>query len=285
MAETWEAPAKLNLSLLVKPVDSFGFHPIRSLVQAIEWCDLLTIEEAHEDHLSIVGADLPDGGDNLVWKAVSALRRAAGLSRPLLAFRLEKKIAVAAGLGGGSADAAAALRGVGRLLRVRDDAVQKVAAQVGSDVSFFLNGGTAWMGGRGELIETMKMTDDYVVAIAVPPPELGSAAVYRRWDEMGEPRGPELPHRALPPSLRDLGPFRNDLQPAAIDLSPDLADWQRELAAAWERPVAMSGSGPALFGFFPDMGEASDAVRAVVPGARATTAASLRRVGVELLEG
>lgn len=285
MTESWKAPAKLNLSLQVGPLDSSGLHQVHSLIQAIDWCDLLTIDEADEDQLYIEGADLPDGGENLVWKAASELRRATGLRRPFLAFRLAKKIAVAAGLGGGSSDAAATLRGVARLLGVKDDVVEGAAGKVGSDVPFFLHGGTAWMKGRGEIIEPLTTPDDYVVAIVVPPPELSTAAVYRRWDDLGQPHGRELARRALPPSLRELGSFRNDLQPAAVSMFPELADWQQELSAAWERPVSMSGSGPALFAYFPDPEEANDALSAVEPGARAATTASLRRLGVERLDG
>ncbi len=94
----WEAPAKVNLSLEVGPRDESGKHQLRSLVQCLEWFDRLTFEEDDEDRLIIDGADLPDDGENLVWKAIQELRQG---HLPQLVIRLEKKIPVAAGLGGG----------------------------------------------------------------------------------------------------------------------------------------------------------------------------------------
>ncbi|MFP3913397.1 MAG: 4-(cytidine 5'-diphospho)-2-C-methyl-D-erythritol kinase [Actinomycetota bacterium] len=116
----WEAPAKLNLDLRVAERDSRGKHPLRSVVQAIEWCDVVMIEEGDEDELEVEGAELPEGGENLVWKAVQALELAY---RPPLRIRLDKRIPVAAGLGGGSSDAAAALKAVAELTRLPAETV------------------------------------------------------------------------------------------------------------------------------------------------------------------
>lgn len=110
----WEAPAKINLSLEVEKPDDTGFHPIRSLVQAIDWCDRLVFEVAElEDRLTVVGAELPEGNGNLVWKAVAAFIDES--DRPPLQITLDKRIPVAAGLGGGSSDAAAALSAIAHL--------------------------------------------------------------------------------------------------------------------------------------------------------------------------
>jgi 4-diphosphocytidyl-2-C-methyl-D-erythritol kinase len=144
----WIAPAKINLSLEVRPPDRSGYHPIRSLVQSIEWCDVIRIEVGDEDRLVVTGADLPDGGDNLVWKAVDRL---VGKDRPPLDFLLEKRVAVGAGLGGGSSDAAAALMGVAGLLRIADDRVAAAAAEVGADVSRVMANGCRTFPGCGGL--------------------------------------------------------------------------------------------------------------------------------------
>jgi 4-diphosphocytidyl-2-C-methyl-D-erythritol kinase len=117
------------------------------------------------------------------------------------------------------------------------------------------------------------MVGGYALGIAVPDFELSTPDVYRAWDEIGEPEGPAFPDSALPPGLRTFAPMRNDLQPAAEAIAPELADWRSELANRWGRPVAMSGSGPALFGFFVDEDEANDAVSAHPAGARAVHAA------------
>jgi 4-diphosphocytidyl-2-C-methyl-D-erythritol kinase len=121
------------------------------------------------------------------------------------------------------------------------------------------------------------------VAVVVPPFELSTGDVYRRWDQLEGPVGREVEGRRLPPGLRSYGPLRNDLTPAAIALRPELDDWKEDLASTWERPVMMSGSGPALFGFFTDLDEARSA-SAAVKAARAVAAADLRSTGAALRE-
>ncbi|HJU52587.1 MAG TPA: 4-diphosphocytidyl-2C-methyl-D-erythritol kinase [Acidimicrobiia bacterium] len=277
----WEAPAKVNLSLELGPRQATGLHPLRSLVLCIDWNDVLHFEESDEDHLQVVGADLPDDGENLVWKAVSAIRRG---SRPQLSIRLEKSIAVAAGLGGGSSDAAATLSAVADLTGRDSEAIRSAAVEVGADVALFLTGGLQWMEGYGDRLTRAKAIPDFALAVAVPPFELETARVYERWDYLDDPRGLEIEARRLPPSLRPLGPLRNDLTPAAIDLQPELADFIAELSGTWEQPVLMSGSGPALFGLFPDLGEAADAAAAVPSSYRQRHAAGPRANGVERID-
>lgn len=275
----WEAPAKVNISLLVGAPDSSGMHPIRSLVQTIEWCDLLAVEEGDDDRLEVDGADLPDGRDNLVWKAVNALEARFEGRRPALDLRLTKRIPVAAGLGGGSADAAAALAAVGGLLRSSGETLRAAAETVGADVPFALRGGTAWMEGYGERLSSLPPLEGFALGVVVAPVELSTPLVYRTWDELGGPVGVELDPRGIPPVLRDMGPLRNDLTAAARSLHEELADWATELAEAWGRPVAMSGSGPAHVAFFADLDEAAAAVGETPVPHRGAASALPRRTG------
>ncbi len=256
---TWLAPAKVNLTLMVAPRSPSGLHPIRSLIQTVEWCDRLTWAESEEDRLSIRGADLPTGGDNLVWKAVEALERESGASRPPVRCRLEKHIPVAAGLGGGSADAAATLRAVGTMLNLDHETLERAAARVGSDVPAALRGGGLWVEGYGEKLSPISPLEGFAVGVATPDFPVLTADVYRMWDRLDGPRGAEFPSSALPPALRRRGSFRNDLQPAALAVRPELGDLMEDLAARWGRPVAMSGSGPSLFAYFLDRSEAEAA--------------------------
>lgn len=272
----WIAPAKLNLGLRVGPVRGDGLHPLRSIVQTIEWCDHLTVHEGDEDRLVVDGAGLPEGGDNLVWRAVETLELP---SRPRLDIHLTKRIAVAAGLGGGSSDAAAALSALADLVGVGPEQVAATAAAVGSDVPFFLVGGTARMEGAGEQITPIESLDPCSVAVVVPPFDLSTPEVYRRWDELGEPRGETVDRFRLPPPLRRFDEIRNDLTPAAVSLRPELGEWMGEVARQWDRPVFMTGSGPACFALFVDDDEASDAASAV-PDVRAVVAAAVRSGGV-----
>lgn len=274
MAE-WLAPAKVNLSLRVGSLRPDGYHSLTSLVQTVELCDRLDIEIGDEDCLEIDTASVPSGRDNLIWKAIDEL---TGLrQRPPLAIRLAKRVPVAAGLGGGSSDAAAALLAVSRLLgwEVEDG----VAERVGADVPFFLVGGTAWMAGNGDHLTRLDDLSGFALALAVPPFELSTGDVYRRWDELGEPVDPGISGHFLPPVLRAEAPLGNDLTAAAVSLRPEMADWMADLSRRWGRPVAMSGSGPSLFGYFSDLEEAVAAARESSPEARAVAGVSLRSTG------
>lgn len=267
-----EAFAKLNLALAVGRRDESGYHPLRSLMQSVDWADELELESADQDAFTATGA-VPDDHSNLAWQAVDAIRRAVGSTAPI-ALRLGKEIPGAAGLGGGSADAAAALGLMGRHLGVDAGVLAELALQLGSDVPFCLTGGLAQIAGRGEVVDPV--ADDisgFALGIVVPPFELSTAAVYAAWDTLDGPEGPSVDGADLPPPLRSMGPFRNDLYGAAVELEADLEEWREEISERWGRPVMLSGSGPALFGYFIDVNEAESAVRAVPTGARATRAA------------
>lgn len=277
-----EGFAKVNLSLRVRPRDSSGYHPIRSLVQSIGWSDRVSLRFADDEDGFTVDGDLPAEEDNLAWRAVNAVRIDAGSRRPVM-LHLEKRIAVAAGLGGGSADAAAGLVAASRLFRSADEVAKRLAPELGSDVAFCLVGGTAWMEGRGDVVTGFPFESDYALAVAVPRFELATAVVYRRWEELGGPSGVGFDGRQVPPSLREFDSLGNDLLPAALDLRPELGEWMIELSARWERPVMLTGSGPAVFGFFNDEEEANAAI-AVVEGARAVWAGAPVSFGTRVVE-
>ena len=279
-----EAPAKVNLSLRVRPRDASGLHPVRGLTQSIGWHDILTMEESDADRLRVHGADLPSGEDNLVWKAVGALRRRGADHRPV-SVRLWKRIPVEAGLAGGSADAAAALLLYGRLVGWGRSEADAAAVSIGSDVRFCLYGGRRWIDGYGERVGArLGSGGGFAVAVAVPPFSLATPLVYEVWDRLDGPRGPQVSGRDLPPDLRTHGPLSNDLYAAAARAEPLVDDWRSELANRWDRPVLMSGSGPSLFGFFPDEAEAGEARDIVPSGARAAWAAPAVDYGARLVD-
>jgi 4-diphosphocytidyl-2C-methyl-D-erythritol kinase len=123
------------------------------------------------------------------------------------------------------------------------------------------------VGGTGERIDPRPALAGFAVGLVVPPIELSTPRVYRRWDRLGGPVGRRLPDTAVPPALRDEG-IVNDLLPAAVAEAPDVGEWQRELAHRWERPVALAGSGPTLFACFVDRDEAAAAIEDVPAGVR-----------------
>lgn len=275
---TYEAPAKLNLSLLISPRQSDGYHPVESLVQTIDWSDTLIVDEGEgSDTLEIVGVEM-DSSENLVLKALEVARGRASV-RPL-SLTLEKRIPIAAGLGGGSSDAAAALKAVADIENLSDLQLGEMAPVVGADVSLFLIGGTLVITGVGEKIRVLEPLDGFAVAVAVPQFGLATASVYERWDKMEGPEGETVAMSSLPPQLRDDMPMRNDLLPAALDLEPRLGDFITDVRRVWGTTVSMTGSGSACFGYFASKAEAEDAANSVVGLCDTAVGVELRALGV-----
>jgi len=263
--------AKVNLSLRVRPIDTDGLHPLRGLFQTVDWYDRIIVEDAEADSIEVPGGGAPADETNLAWRAVSDARSVGRHQQPTRLV-VAKHIPSPAGLGGGSADAAAALSLAARRFSVSFDDVRRLAVDLGSDVPFAVVGGTAIVTGRGELVAPQPDATGFALAIVVPPITLGTADVFRAWDELGGPEGPPVSGADLPPALRDYAPLVNDLYPAAVSVAPTVDEWRAELAHRWGLPVAMTGSGSALFSYFPSLDEAEDAVAAAPPGATATHA-------------
>lgn len=256
------AHAKVNLTLRVRPRDESGLHPLHSLVQSVDLGDAVAVGLAGEDHFDVSSREPVERDQrNLALRAAQAVRAEMGTEQPLR-VRLDKLIPMTAGLGGGSADAAAALVAAAGSLGGDRRMVEGLAFGLGADVPFCLTGGTLWMEGHGEGLRPADVAVDYHLALAVPRYAFDTGAVYARWDELGGPEGPYVGGADLPPALRDIGPLVNDLTPAARSMHPDFADWAADVAAAWGRAVLMTGSGPAVVGFFPTIDEAAEAAAA-----------------------
>jgi 4-diphosphocytidyl-2-C-methyl-D-erythritol kinase len=265
---TLTAPAKLNLRLLVGPAGPDGYHPIRSLVVTLSGlCDTITITPADERAVRCPGLD---GPDNLAWQALEVLERTVGRPVPC-AVDIVKRIPAQAGLGGGSSDAAATLLGANRLLGLGLDeaALEAVAAQVGSDVPFFIRGGAQWVTGRGELLAPTR-APAFVALIAAPPFGLSTADVYRAFDDgsaSSADDGVEAPQGM--PQLA--GWVRNDLWPAAASLQPALHRLAADLVSAGAHAALLCGSGAALAGLYTSPASArrgASALRAAAPDVR-----------------
>lgn len=230
-----EAHAKINWTLEVLGVRADGYHDLRSIVLPIPLHDTVSIEDAAE--LSCAMEGMPQER-NLAYMAASALREATGCTRGARIV-IEKRIPSGAGLGGGSADAAAVLNGLNAMwgLGLSERELCAIAARVGSDVPALLLGGPVLMEGRGERVRRIVRGSG---GDALPSPEdivvfspgifASTAAVYREFRE-GD---------------RGLGP--NDLQPAAIRLYPGIADALCRLEGEGLKRVTMSGSGSAVYG-------------------------------------
>ena len=275
-----EAFAKVNLSLAVRSADATAMHPLRSLVQSIDWADMLELERADDGDAFAVTGDAPADESNLAWRALDAVRRTAERRDPF-ALMLDKQIPAAAGLGGGSADAATALVLAARAMGLDTGDRDALAPALGADVPFCLAGGSRWIEGYGEIVGDALAPADFALAVVVPRIRLSTPDVYRRWDEMDGPSVVGIDGRSLPVGLRDHGPLSNDLTPAALSLAPDLGDTIADLRTRWGVPVAMSGSGSSLFGYFPTLDEATEAA-ASAGSMRAARACRPVRVGWRL---
>ncbi len=276
------AYAKVNLGLQIRSRDADGFHPLRGIFQNVDWFDGITVEDADEDAMEVLGGGAPADDTNLAWKAIAAARDAGRGAHPTLVV-LTKQIPSPAGLGGGSADAAAALSLAARRFSVSFDDVRRIAVDLGSDVPFAVVGGTAIVTGRGEFVSPQPDASGFALAVIVPPVALETAAVYRAWDELDGPKGPGINADDLPPMLRQYAPLANDLYPAAVSIDPAIDEWRSELASRWGVPVMMTGSGAALFAYFPTRSEAEDAVSVAPEGATAAQAAEPINRGWEIV--
>jgi 4-diphosphocytidyl-2-C-methyl-D-erythritol kinase len=220
MPSTVRALAKLTRSLRVTGVRADGLHLVDAEMVTVDLADRLTFSDG--DGLDVVGHDVEAGADNLVARALRAVGRTAHV-------RLDKRIPVGGGLGGGSADAAAVLRWAG----CTD---LDVAASLGADVPFCLVGGRARVTGVGERLEPLTF-EDRVFTLLTPPFGCPTAAVYAAWDDLGGPT--------------DEG--QNDLEPAALRVEPRLAAWRDRLGDATGITPTLAGSGSTWYveGAFP----------------------------------
>lgn len=275
----WEAPGKLNLSLLISPPRADGYHPLQSLVQTIEWCDHLDFEEVEErDDLIVIEHPDIDPEDNLVSRALRHVRSVKDFPKQRVV--VDKVLPTGAGVGGGSSNAAATLMAAAGIAGLGRADVAPLAVTLGADVPLFLTGGTLHMGGIGEVIAPQQPLTGVAFAVAVPEFRLDTREVYREWDRLEGPQGETLPEGALPPALRDGMPIRNDLTPAAMSVEPQLAEFMAELRSRWGQPVLITGSGSGCFGMFPGLDEAVDAAGAVSDLCRVSVGVEPRPRGV-----
>ena len=270
MALTAFAPAKVNLYLHVIGRRTDGFHLLDSLIAFADIGDRITAEPAAGMSLEISGpeaAGLADlGQDNLVLRAARLLANHTGLTCGA-ALHLEKNLPVAAGVGGGSSDAAAVLRVLAELwqLSIGEEALRGLGARLGADIPVCLYGRAAWVGGVGERIEAAWDLPDAGILLANPRKELPTAAVFaaRRGPFSEAERFTPMPGDAIG-LVRALLPRRNDLTSPAIGFVPAICMVLARLARLPGALIArMSGAGATCFALFPDRCEAEEARRAL----------------------
>lgn len=246
------APAKVNLFLEVLGKRPDGYHEIATLMLAIDLADTLEITPATSGRLSLTCDDpaLTIGPENLVNKAVQLLRRETGCSAGA-SIRLTKRIPWAAGLGGGSSDAAATLIGLNELwqLGISRADLSRLGTELGSDVPFFLNGPAAWCTGRGEVVSPVEIGKALDLVLVKPAEGLATADVYRRLKLPATAASGFAARAALTAGdVEALGKaLFNRLEEPAFELSPAVADRRRRLQGMGTSGTLMSGSGSCLF--------------------------------------
>lgn len=233
------APAKLTLSLRVTGVRADGYHLLDAEMVTLDLADTLVLRPGRGLRVAAgTGAvpsgtwrPVPLGADNLVVRALSAAGREAAVT-------LHKRIPPGAGLGGGSADAAAVLRWAGC-------GDPEVAARLGADVPFCVVGGRARVRGVGELVEPLPYEDRRLTLVLLPF-AVDTAAVYRAWDRLAAD-APGAPATTVPPRPAGHGPPPNDLEAPALVAEPRMGRWRALLEAATGRRPRLAGSGSTWF--------------------------------------
>lgn len=254
------APAKLNLCLYLGAAREDGLHELCSLFEPLALADLIEVSPAERDEVVCPGIE----GENLAAKALAGLRE-RGWNREPLRVEIEKRVPVAAGLGGGSGDAAAILR----LAAGEVADLPALAAELGADVPSQLRPALALVRGAGERIEPLPEPAEHAAVLLPGGGGLSTAAVFAEADRLGLGRGAgeldQLAARlreaagagASPLDYPDL--LVNDLEPAARSLRPDVGEALDALRSAGAPLAILSGSGPTAVGLFPDLAAAEAA--------------------------
>lgn len=266
------APAKLNLVLHVGPARADGLHELASLFASLELADEVAVEPAPAPPDEVICPAVD--GPNLAGAAIDALRDALGGDLPPLRVAIEKRIPVAAGLGGGSADAAAVLRAANRLAGhpLADDALRGLAAGVGADVPSQIEPRHSLVTGAGEHVEPLDLPP--LAVVLVPAREgLSTAEVYAEADRIGATRDALDPDavRALAslPAGELASRLENDLERAALSLRPELEETLAAVRDSGALAARVTGSGPTVFGVYRDPIAASEAAERL-PGSIVT---------------
>ena len=275
------APAKINFGLRLVGLRPDGYHEIESIFLPLDLADDLRLDLcrdteprvtlAVEHEAGTPGADVPCGDRNLAARAARAFVESARLAAAV-DIRLAKRIPAAAGLGGGSSDAGAVLRTLAAAFpdALGPGAVARLALRLGADVPFFLDPRPALVTGIGERVEPLPRWPALALLLVNPGVPLPTAEVYRAADVLRPALTPPGAPSTLPALLEGVGrvaPDRpgvlasmleNDLEPAAVRLCPPVARLRERLRKLGALAVGMSGSGPTVFGVFPDLQQAAN---------------------------
>jgi len=268
---TLKSPAKINFFLEVLRKRDDEYHQIRSLMQAVGLCDELSLEKRKKgvviscDHL-----DCPTDESNLAFKAASLLLEKEKIKEGV-SIHIKKRIPISAGLGGGSSNAAATLKGINRLyqLQLSDKKLHALASRMGSDVPFFLHSGQALVKGRGEEIVPQTLYKDYWLVLVCPHLKVSTKWAYQNVKISLTKRGEEVNLKGLENRsmfFKALPSFRNDLEEVVIKRYPIIQKIKEILKNSGALKSSMSGSGPTVYGVFERKPQAEEVARELLRG-------------------
>jgi 4-diphosphocytidyl-2-C-methyl-D-erythritol kinase len=260
MQHTYRSYGKINIYLAVLGKRTDNFHELDTVLQTIDLADTLTFEPLPDNRLDVVarGDGVPSGPDNLVWKALSLLKDRFGIEQGM-AVHITKRIPAQAGLGGGSSNAACALCVANDLwqLGLKPETLEQLGAEIGSDVPFFIRGGTQRCRGRGELLTPVPALPESHWVVVKPGCNLPTALVFNRVRSILTPRTVAIKIILALLAKRNLPEIAkygfNDLEDPAKDLQPRLAElwqWMHEMGLT---DIRLAGSGSACIGYCPEI--------------------------------
>jgi 4-diphosphocytidyl-2-C-methyl-D-erythritol kinase len=249
-----KAPAKINLALDVLFKRPDGYHEVEMVMTTVDLADRIELKEIGNGNIQIISHNrfVPDDQRNLAYQAAALLKERYNINKGV-AISIEKNIPVAAGLAGGSSDAAATLRGLNRLwnLGLSLDELAEIGAEIGSDVSFCVYGGTALAKGRGEKITHLPAPPKCWVILAKPTIGVSTADVYKRL-KLENARHPNV--KAMISAIQNhdyskvCGNLGNILEHVTLPMYPEVANIKEQMKTFGADAVLMSGSGPTVFG-------------------------------------
>ncbi len=261
------AYAKINLSLDVTGKRPDGYHEVRMVMQTVDIFDTLTFEKAESGiAIDVGGSHLPADGDNLIYKAAKAVMDKCGVTDGV-SISLDKHIPIAAGMAGGSSDAAAALRGVNRLFEcgLTNDELREIGVKIGADVPYCVEGGTVLAEGIGEKLTFLSPLSEYVLAVAKPKRGVSTGNIYKSLDEIFDTvTHPDVD--AMLDAFKNSGDFSftkylgNVLEYVTVPLCPEVDEIKKIFADEGSCGTLMTGSGPTVFAFFENENKAQEAI-------------------------
>jgi 4-diphosphocytidyl-2-C-methyl-D-erythritol kinase len=261
------APAKINLSLRIVGRRPDGYHLLDSLMMPLRLCDEITIQADDGPAgitLSCSDPALPADATNLAYRAAALLSRECGIQQRL-ALSLHKRIPAGAGLGGGSSDAAAVLKGLNALLTLglSEERLRQLGAQLGADVPFFIPCRPARVEGIGEILTTVPALPHRWIVLVVPPFGVATPWAYRQFDTLPADNATDASPAYTSGQWPDRSALINDLERAVIPAHPQIAAIKSALRGCGAEGALMSGSGSSVFGVFAEQNRAEQAAKAL----------------------